>query len=157
MSIEININFQVTSGKIIVADDLSHMLPVPASFAVDEVANFYAKLNIFNPYVGNTVLVGKYVDEAKTTIEFERNFDYLPDNSENNNELGEISIDSRFMTIVDYDTLRALLDVSDEEFSEILEKSDYDIKVFDVENGNYTGTLKESCCKYYASIKRAVE
>lgn len=154
MSLEINVNFTVTSGKIIVSDDLSHALPEPASFDVDEVANFYAKLNIFNPYVGNAFLVCKYVDDAKTTIEFENNLDFNAESNTNDNVLGTVSIDSRFMTVVDYETLRALFDVSDDEFVEILQEADCDIKVFEVENGSYIGTLRESENNYYASIKR---
>lgn len=152
MSFNVSVNFTVTSGKIIVSDDLSHALPEPDSFSVDVVANFYEKLNVFNPYVGNTVIVCKYVDETKTKIEFERKSDFLSEGVESDKMLGEVSVDSRFLTIVDYDTLRTLFEVSEEKFAEILEEADCDLKVFNVENGNYTGTLKESSGKYYASI-----
>lgn len=153
MELEININFKVTSGKIIVSDDLSLFLSEPTSFNVDTVVNFYEKLNVFNPYVGNTILVCKYVDDAKKAIEFEHNLDFDIERNTNKNVLGEVSIDSRFLTVGDYETLRALLKLSCKEFKYFLEKANFDIQVFDVENGDYTGTLKVLNNTYHASIK----
>jgi hypothetical protein len=133
------ISLTVTSGKIVAADDLTQFFsPQPSSVnGILEMADFYSTENMFLAYVGNTIQRIKY-SENKTDFIFEKQNINTHEDSDD-----DIHIDSRFISVVDYDVLKKRFEKLEtlEQFDNYLKQ---ECKIIEVKNGTYKGIIKYS-------------